>query len=121
LQTAGKLKFGNKVGVAAERGEIQLQQSLLSEGGFGDRGKHASGDPRCGRSSFADDHDDIEASLPESPSDRGADETTADHDDVGGRGDPDGAHRDSLVWSCSCNSALSSGVTGSHGTWNHIG
>jgi hypothetical protein len=52
-----------------------------------------------GRRSFADDHDDIECSLPQSPSDRGADEPTADYDDVRGRGDPGGAHRDSLVWS----------------------
>ena len=34
-----------------------------------------------GRRSFADDHGGIEASLPESSPDRGADSPTADHDD----------------------------------------
>jgi hypothetical protein len=54
---------------------------------------------RPGRRSFADDHNDIESSLLQSQSDRGADEPTTDYDVASGRGDPGGAHRDSLVWS----------------------
>ena len=54
-----------------------------------------------GGRSFADDHGGIEASVPESPPGRGADSATADYDDISGRGDPGGAHRDSLVSTCS--------------------
>jgi hypothetical protein len=54
-----------------------------------------------GRPSLADDHGGIEASLQETRPDRSADEPTADYDDISSRGDPGGAHRHSLVWSCS--------------------
>jgi hypothetical protein len=97
-QAARKLQLGSEVGEAGERGEVQLQQFLLGEGGLGDRSEHARSDVGCSRRSLTDDHHDIDARLSESPADRGADQATTDHDDVSC---PGGVHRDSLVWSCS--------------------
>ena len=66
-QFASSFHFGDEVGVAAERCQVELHELRLSEGRLRDWSQHAGGDLRCGCGPLTDHDDDIEARLAESP------------------------------------------------------